>query len=342
MEQTKRRVVVVIPTLNEAITIERVLKQLSDDLPANCLVEFVVVDGGSTDGTPSIVGGLMTRQPNLQLLHNPHRIQSTAVNLAVRTFGHGAELLVRCDAHADYPIGFVRLLVETYDSMDVDSIVVPMDTVGTHGVQAAVAMVSNSPIGTGGAAHRGGTKSGVVDHGHHALFRLDSFRRAGTYDETFTHNEDAEFDCRLRAIGGRIFLNSALRIRYYPRSTFSGLWRQYYNYGKGRARTVRRHPGSLRLRQLLVPSHIVTCALGLAVSPWFPLALAPIASYVGVLAISSLWFTLKRRRVAGLLAGSAALTMHCAWAGGFIVGLMTARDRRWRPANLKSAEAHFV
>ena len=37
-------------------------------------------------------------------------------------------------------------------------------------------------------------KSGYVDHGHHAAFRAASFKAIGGYDETFSHNEDAEFD----------------------------------------------------------------------------------------------------------------------------------------------------
>ncbi len=56
------RVSVVIPTLNEAASIGRVL----DDLPARLVSEVIVVDGGSVDGTPSVaerLGARVVREP---------------------------------------------------------------------------------------------------------------------------------------------------------------------------------------------------------------------------------------------------------------------------------------
>jgi glycosyltransferase involved in cell wall biosynthesis len=47
------RVAVVIPTLNEAGSIGRVV----DDIPASLGAEVLVVDAGSTDGTPAIAAG---------------------------------------------------------------------------------------------------------------------------------------------------------------------------------------------------------------------------------------------------------------------------------------------
>ncbi len=97
---------------------------------------------------------------------------------------------------------------------------------------------------------------------------MASFVATGGYDETFRQNEDAEFDNRLTARGGRVFLDADIRIGYHPRSGFRGLWRQYFNYGFGRSRTARRHPATIRLRQLLVPAHlcIVVASLLLAVA----------------------------------------------------------------------------
>jgi len=56
------RVSVIIPTLNEALSIERVLA----DIPANLVAEVLVVDNDSTDGTPEIaarLGAQVIREP---------------------------------------------------------------------------------------------------------------------------------------------------------------------------------------------------------------------------------------------------------------------------------------
>jgi succinoglycan biosynthesis protein ExoA len=322
-------VLVVIPTLNEARVIEAVLADLRDGLPADRVVRFVVADGGSSDGTPDIIHRLARSKPELQLLHNPKRLQSAGVNLAVQAFGADADVLIRCDAHARYPSGYIRSLVNSLDANDADALVVPMDSLGDTCLRMAIAWVSNSIIGSGGSSHRGGRVSGFVDHGHHAAFRMASFVRAGGYDETFSHNEDAELDCRQRALGSRIFLDSNIRLAYYPRGTLGGLWRQYFNYGRGRSRTVRKHPGSLRLRQLAVPVYVSLIVLALLGSAWWPVLLAFPAIYLCALVVASLSLVAKHHSVCGLLAGVCACVMHVAWAAGFVGGLATSTERRW-------------
>ncbi len=325
-----RNVLVAIPTLNEAAHIEAVVEQLYVDLP-DCNVQFVIADGGSTDGTVGLVQRLAEARQDLSLVHNPQRLQSAGVNLVARQFGQDSDVLIRCDAHASYPRGFLRSLVDSLQSAGADSVVVPMDSVGDGCLQRAVAWVSDSPVGSGGSAHRGGRQSRFVDHGHHAAMLMESFRRAGGYEETFTHNEDAEFDCRLRALGGKIYLDTDIRIEYQPRSTFTKLFRQYFNYGKGRSRTVRRHPASFKVRQFAVPSFISACAAAIVLSPLFPLLLMLPAFYLFVLAITSFAIALNRRSACGLLAGPAALTMHVSWALGFITGILTLREAQWQP-----------
>src|ERR1051325_7422973 len=100
-------VLVVIPTLNEVHGIAELIASLSEDLPAQS-VSIVVVDGGSRDGTVETVRRLAATRSDLTLLHNPARVQSAAVNLAVRAAGQDAEVLVRCDAHMQYPRGYIR------------------------------------------------------------------------------------------------------------------------------------------------------------------------------------------------------------------------------------------
>jgi succinoglycan biosynthesis protein ExoA len=327
--EVSRSIVVVIPTLNEVRTLESVVDSLYVDPPLGATVAVVVVDGGSDDGTVALVRRMQLTRPGLSLLPNPRRIQSAGINLAARTVGADAQVLIRCDAHADYPPGYVRHLVETLDRTGADAVVVPMDSTGDSNVQRAVAWVSDTPVGSGGSAHRGGQRSGFIDHGHHAAFRLESFRLVGGYDESFTHNEDAELDCRQRALGSRIYLDADIRLGYHPRDSVPGLWRQYFGYGRGRARTVRRHRGSMRLRQLAVPAHAAWCVGALALAPWFPLLLAWPALYVAILTSVSVGLSVRKRSLAGLLAGPVAAVMHTAWAAGFFWSLVSVREGRW-------------
>jgi succinoglycan biosynthesis protein ExoA len=330
----KFNVVIAVPVLNEAGAIEGVVQNLLDssaDLQS-CVV--VVADGGSHDGTPDIVRNRFGDHERVKLLHNPGKLQSAGVNLCVQEFAHPQGVLIRCDAHSDYQADFITRLLTTLNDTGADSVVVPMDSVGFSCLQKAVAWVSDTPLGSGGAAHRGGHVKGFVDHGHHAAFKVASFIHAGGYDPTFSHNEDGEFDNRLRARGGRIYMDSDIRLKYFPRDSLIKLFRQYFNYGCGRSRTVRRHPGSIRLRQMAVPLHLILLLTSLALLPVSGVfGLWPL-TYLFVLTIYSLMITAKRKSACGLLAGPAAFAMHTGWALGFFYGFLAVRERRWIPEDV--------
>ncbi len=308
----------VIPALNEAAHIETCIRSLFVADERVSRVRIVVADGGSMDGTPEIVERLALEFPNVVLLRNPKKLQAAAINLAVAVHGEGREILVRCDAHSIYPANFILDCAESLRSHAVHSIVIPMDAKGDSCFQRANAYIVDTPLGSGGSTHRGGRVSKLVDHGHHAAFLMSSFTEIGGYDETFSHNEDAEYDRRLSAAGGRIFLDADIRISYLPRATPSGLARQYYNYGRGRARNFMKHGDHPRLRQMAPPATLVSCVTGLLLAPFFPLALAAPAGYLALLVVASLVVAIKMKSPCGLLAGVASGIMHFSWSAGFI------------------------
>jgi succinoglycan biosynthesis protein ExoA len=323
-------VIVGIPTLNEAAHIEACLRDLIEGDPWMAAVRVIVADGGSRDGTVGIVGRLAREFPNLGLRHNPDRFQSAALNLVAGLAEPGHRYLVRCDAHAGYPPGYVRACVERLAALppDAASVTTVLDATGEGGFADAAAWVVDTPLGSGGSAHRGGRRSGWVHHAHHAAFRLDWLRRVGGYDAALRWNEDAELDHRLRAAGGRIWLAAEIRVRYRMREGLGALARQYFNYGRGRAATLVRHRERPRLRQLLPAAHLTAQAAavaGSAVQPW--LLVVP-ASYAAALAGVSLAGLAARRRLAGLWAGPALAMIHNAWAFGFIGRLAAAAARR--------------
>ncbi len=342
-----QRVVVAIPCLNEASGIEAVVRGLTAAENTIANLRIIAVDGGSSDGTQTVLTRLAADLPVFDWIDAPGTGISAAVNLIARDFARRADILVRCDAHAAYPPDFLSALVHSLERSGAVSLVVPMDSLGQSGFQKAVAWVSDSRIGSGGAAHRGGRISGFVDHGHHAAFRLQDFLALGGYDESFSHNEDAELDCRLRANGAKIFLDAAIRVVYRPRGSIRALARQYFLYGKGRSRTMRRHPGSARLRQLAVPSHLFLFILSLAAAAISRQAifLAWPAVYGTILLGTSLIMTLRKRSWCGLWAGPAAGVMHTAWALGFLTGLLAVREPVWARVRvagprLATANAH--
>jgi len=306
---------IVIPCLNEERHIGRLLEQL---LPSahRLGARIIVADGGSEDATRAIVGRIAAEDDSVVLIDNPGRIQSAAVNLAVSAFGNGARYLIRIDAHGGYPDDYCDCLVAEALETDADSIVVSMLTRGAGPVQRAAAAAQNSRLGTGGSKHRHRSNGEWVDHGHHALMRVDVFRRVGGYDESFTHNEDAELDHRLRQGGYSIWMSGRTRMTYYPRSSLKDLYRQYLGYGRGRARNVLKHRVMPKLRQL-APLMVAPAALLAVLTPLHWLFAPPLALWAAICLAYGGKLALRARDPQLALAGVSAMIMHFAWSLGF-------------------------
>jgi len=308
------KVLVVIPCLNEAENLPRLLSWL---LASDLVGKLVVADGGSWDASRDIIRQAAAADSRVVLLANPHRIQSTGVNLAVEQFGQDYRYFVRVDAHCAYPANYLEGLVDAASRMHASSIVVPMVTRGESGFQLAVAAAQNSKLGTGGSPHRSIGEGAFVDHGHHALMETGMFRAAGGYCEAMPANEDAELDWRLRRAGHRIWLEPQCAITYFPRSTPRSLWRQYQAYGAGRAETFLRHGTPLKPRQVL-PLMVPVAVLLALLAPFNIIFAVPLALWVGICLIGGVLLGLALRERWALAAGVAAMIMHLAWGVGFL------------------------
>ncbi|MEL7213955.1 MAG: glycosyltransferase [Pseudomonadota bacterium] len=315
-------VLVVIPTLDEAQHIEGVLEGLVPFIrrqracgEAACIV---VADGGSNDGTQDIVREVAARHEGVEikLLHNPGRLQGAAVNLASATYGADHDWLMRLDAHARYPETYPDVLLEEAAESGAESVVVAMNAVGERPLQRLIALTQNSRLGNGGAAHRTGLGGRFVDHGHHALMRRSAFEAIGGYDERFSHNEDAELDHRLRNAGHRIWLTRRTTMTYLPRADLKGLARQYLNFGRGRARTTRKHHLRPRIRQVAMIGVAPSVSLAL-LSPISVIFAVPALVWAAACGVGGLAVARQQGEMRAFASGPIAALMQLSWSVGF-------------------------
>jgi succinoglycan biosynthesis protein ExoA len=309
---------VVIPALNEASYIETCLRTLLDDPFPRDQLEILVLDGGSSDGTVAIIERLRAEFPFLRVIANPGRLQAIAFNRAWEAADKRAQWLIRCDAHARYPQGFLTTCVAAGESSGADLVVYADAPLGLTCFQKAVAFAQNLPIGVGNSLYRLGTVSAFVDHGKHGAFRRAVLEKGLLYDESFAINEDSELSYRIRAAGGRIWLERKLAVGYYPRASLAGLARQYFLYGGGRARTLRKHHLKPHLRQgatvALLAANLVSLIGGFL---WWPLWLFA-GAYVAAVTAGAAVGAIQRREPCVLLAAVAFAVMHHVWPIGYL------------------------
>lgn len=319
-------VTIVVPTLNERLHLERCVRSVLDDPHPLDRLELLIVDGGSTDGTRAIAAWLAAELPAVRLLDNPRRLQAAAFNLALTAADPRATCVLRCDAHALYPPGFVTRATETLQRTGAALVGFHAVPVSEMPFQTAVAFAQSTPAGVGGSSYRLGSHSGWVESAMHGCFSRAAVEAVGGYEETASHNEDAELSLRLRAAGGGIWLDDELRVSYFPRSSVRALARQYFFYGRGRAATLVAHRQRPAPRQLTPPllllSNLALVLTALRTRRSRPLA--PIAAYLAALAAISAAGAARRRSPAVLAAPIALATMHHAWGAGFLSGLARA------------------
>jgi succinoglycan biosynthesis protein ExoA len=320
---------VAIPTLNEERAIRACLAAvLEQDYPHERF-EVLVLDGGSTDGTRTVVEELAAEAPvPVRLLDNPGRTVPAALNIALaRADG---DFLVRVDAHSIPSRGYLRGCVEGAERLGADLAGGWVEAQGETAVGRAVAAAFASPFAMGSPAawNRPATPQEIASVPCGA-YRLDRLRALGGFDEGQHANQDFELNYRIRAAGGRVVMVPDASFRYVTRGSFRRLARQFARYGYYKARTMAKHPRSVKPRQVVPPAALLAGA-GLAAaataSPRGRLALGAAAvAYGGVLAAAAATAPRARPRERLLLVPVLA-TMHLAWGAGNVVGLA-----RWLP-----------
>ena len=306
---------VLVPVLDEARHIERAAAAMAAQRFDGEL-EFLLVDGGSTDGTRAILDELAAADPRFRVLDNHERTIPAALNLAL---AHArGEFVARMDAHAVFPPDYVERGVDRLRRGDVDWVAGPAIPAGDGRWSRRAAAALTLSLGQGGSRKWRGDDSGEefeLDTGVFAgVWHRTTLQSLGGWDDTFRVNEDAELAARTLARGGRIVCVPAMAARYAPRDSLRDLFVQYWRFGFFRVRTSALHPDALR------PTHLAPLALalmvaGLALPGTRRLAALGCLAYAGRVGVAARQVPQERLGLVAVLS-----TMHLAWGSGFLAG----------------------
>jgi glycosyltransferase involved in cell wall biosynthesis len=316
---------VAIPTRNEEGAIRECLAALlAQDYPPDRF-EVLVVDGASTDRTRWLVEEVAASSPvPIRLLDNPRRTTPAALNLAIREAR--GEYLVRVDAHSAPVPAYLRRSIEANLELGADLAGGWVEAVGDGPISRAIATAFSSPFSMGNPTswNRPSAPREVVSVPC-GSYRLSALRAIGGFDEGQLTNQDYEANYRLRLAGGKAILLPDVSFRYFTRGTFRGLARQFARYGFYKARTIAKHPSSVRPRHLAPPVAFILAAGVLLLAPFSSGARWILLPVLGTYLIA----LLAASAIAGRGLGAAALllpavfaTMHASWTSAMVAGLV--------------------
>ncbi len=316
---------IIIPCYNEQTTIGKLLEALAAQTYPHARMEVVIADGMSTDGTRQVIAEFARSHNDLRpiIVDNPKRIIPAGLNRALEKAK--GEVIIRLDAHSQpYPDYVTRCLADLEEGLG-DNVggmwdIHPGDETW---IAVSIAAAAAHPLGAGDAMYRRPKKAAEVDTVPFGAFKRELLALVGFFNENLLTNEDYEFNARVRARGGRIWLDPSIRSIYYARSTFAALGKQYFRYGYWKWRMLKNYPGTLRYRQALPPAFAASLVFGFAAALFLPIFRIIIALeilvYAFVLAACGLLaaFHLKKPFLA-LGLPLAISIMHIAWGTGFL------------------------
>jgi len=321
---TSPEVSIIIPCLNEEKNIQQLLDALLRQTYPLSQIEVIIADGHSSDRTREIISDFQSTHTELEInvIDNPVRRIPVGLNLAI--IAAQGEIITRMDAHAIPANDYVeRSVIALKDGLGQNVGGVIDIKPGVKGwIAKSISIATAHPLGVGDAKYRWAKKAGEVDTVAFGTFYKSQAEKIGLFNEELLINEDYEFNTKIRATGGKIWVDPSIRAVYYSRATLKGLAKQYFYYGFWKLRMLRKNPGTLRWRQALPPLFILGILMLLLLSLFLPLARFTLAVCLGfyllvLLAASARESFLKHDL--WLLPGIplAIMTMHLSWGCGF-------------------------
>ncbi len=323
---------VIVPCYNEERFIGETLENLVAQYPSEAY-EIIVVDGMSEDATLDVVQQFQNSHPqsSIRLVLNPDRSIPKALNKGIESAN--GEIIARMDAHTVPSPGYIRRCVQVLTQGDAEVVGMPcLVQPGGEAVSArAIALAVSHPFGIGDARYRlkGGSElQEAVDTVAFACFRKSLWSRLGGYDESLLTNEDYDFNYRARLQRDRVILDRSEYCNYFARDSFSKLISQYTRYGMWKARMIRLHPRSLKLRHTIAPIFVASMILLGALGMWKSAAWMLLAGEFGLYFILAFGFAVhavrRAKETVGVLFALPLVffLVHLSWGASFLLGLI--------------------
>ncbi len=305
---------VVIPALDAGAAIDDCLDAVLAQTDCPPFDVWVAV-GPSSDDTAARVDVRATADDRISRVDNPSGRTPSGLNAAIAA--SDGELVVRVDAHAQIPAGYLAAVAEVSSATGAANVGGRQVPVGDSAWQSAIALAMTSRFGAGPAVFRSARLAGPTDTVYLGAFRREVLEAVGGFDEAFVRNQDYELNWRLRAAGHVVWFDPSIAVEYRPRGSLPALASQFWQFGRWKRRMLVANPRSVRVRQLAAPSLLI----GLVASLVAAGVGSPLAFVVpGIYLVAVIGAALRCGGASKLRVAMAFVTMHMAWGAGFLLG----------------------
>jgi glycosyltransferase involved in cell wall biosynthesis len=320
-----------IVTRNEELYIEKCLGSLLEQNYSDDRYEVFIIDGLSTDKTLELARETEKKyatKVKVRYFSNSKLSLAAGWNLGIRN--SQSDYVIRIDAHAyadkDYLLNSIKTMLSVKDVVCVGG-AINTEVLSKKG--EIIKEVLSSPFGVGGAKFRYMKVAGYVDTVAFGLYKKEIFERLGYFDEELQRTQDNDMHRRIRADGGKFYLNPDIKTTYYSRDSVSKMMKQGFMNGKWTMINFLRHPGKMAIRHF-VPFGFILSILGCFLLG-FLIKLFWMVALIGILLhlLVGFYFAVKRTTKMShrFLMPFLFLILHSSYGFGSFIGVFTPRKK---------------
>jgi len=247
--------------LNEEAFLPALLENIRAQEYPHDLMEVVLVDSGSVDGTRKIMEDFRASEygfSRVTVVDNPGKSQPAGWNVAIAA--SQGDVIARVDAHSVIPPEYSRILMEDLQAGE--------DVAGGKAARIScdespwsrvLLEVENALFGCGISTSRLICRKQYASSLSFPVYRRSVFEKVGLFNETLVRTEDNEIHYRMRRAGYRLLMDPRVKVSLYARNSFPSMLRQKHQNGYWIGRT------SLVCPRCLSPWHFAPVVFVVAV-----------------------------------------------------------------------------
>ena len=330
---------IILPIRNEVLFINKTLLSiLSQSYSGE--IEILISDAMSTDGTREIVKDFQKRNSSIILINNLEKIVSTGFNLALSKAK--GDIIFRVDGHTTIHRDYLKISVKSLTEKKCDCVGGLIHPVGESIFTKVITLATSSKFGIGNSSFHYSKNACWNDTVYMGAYKRSVFSKVGGYDEELVRNQDDEFNFRLIQNGGKIWLDPSINSKYFPRTSFVKLFKQYFQYGFYKIRVMQKRRGIASLRHL-VPALFIIAIITVLIYSLYGITIPAIllgASYTALMIISIFIELLKTPKniLSIFLLPITFFILHFSYGIGFLSGMIYFFNK-WNDTNL--IDSHF-
>lgn len=313
---------IIVPLFNEEKYINNFIKSLINQTYPLENMEWILIDGVSTDNTKKIIENyIILKKYPIKLLTNKDRKTPNALNIGISQAR--GKYIIRLDAHAFFYPEYIEKCVYYLENTNADNVGGIAETTAKTFIGKSISQMLSTKFGVGSSEFRIGNGNKFVDTVPFGAFRRAIFDEIGLFNTKLLRSEDNDINSRIREHGGKIWLAEDIRFAYFCRETVIGILKMGLLNGNALFHTMRENKKAMNIRHFIPFLFVISLVFLLGASLFSLIFLRILKLELLIYILLDIYYSfLKKRIIYGIVTVWLYPLFHISYGVGSIFSLL--------------------